>query len=197
MYKTYPFTLEKLPYAYDALEPVIDKQTMELHHDKHQQTYVNNLNKALEEHRELQSKSLDELTMSDIDVIKNNAGGVWNHDFFWQAMTMPGFGHISDELLKVLESNFGSVDDFMAKFESAALGRFGSGYAWLIKNGEKLEVISTPNQDSPRIGGKKPLLALDVWEHAYYLKYQNRRADYLKAWWEVVNWERMEGLLKA
>jgi len=198
MYKTYPFELEKLPYAYDALEPVIDAKTMELHHDKHQQAYVDNLNKALADKPELQSKTLEELTVSDIDAVKNSAGGVWNHDFFWKVMTKPGIGHIGEGLLGALEKDFGTVEDFMAKFEAAALGRFGSGYAWLVKDeGRKLEVISTLNQDSPTLGGKKPLLALDVWEHAYYLKYQNRRAEYVKAWWEVVNWERVEELRGA
>ena len=190
--------MEELPYAYDALEPVIDVATMTLHHDKHQQTYVDNLNKALEEHKDLQGNTLEELILSDVDIIKNNAGGVWNHDFFWKAMTKPRNSQIGDTVLKVLEKEFDNIDVFKEMFEKAALGRFGSGYAWLVKDKEgKLGILSTPNQDPPTEGGKKPLLALDVWEHAYYLKYQNRRAEYIKAWWQVVNWDRVEELLEA
>ncbi|KKT35101.1 MAG: Superoxide dismutase [Candidatus Collierbacteria bacterium GW2011_GWC1_45_47] len=198
MYKTYPFTLEDLPYAYDALEPIIDVKTMEIHHGKHHQAYVDNLNKALEERKELQDKTLEELITSDVDVVKNNAGGVLNHDFFWRAMVKPDTSHIGDKLTSALEEEFKSVDAFFSMFEQIALGRFGSGWAWLVKdkNG-KLELVSTPNQDSPLLTGKKPLLGLDVWEHAYYLKYQNRRADYAKAWWSVVNWDRVEELWGA
>ena len=190
MYKTYPFTLEKLPYAYDALEGVIDARTMEIHHGKHHQAYVDNLNKALVEKEELQKITLDELLLSEIDVVKNNAGGVWNHDFFWKCMTGPvDGGHIGEKLTGELEKAFGGVEGFMEKFEAAALSRFGSGWAWLVKDkAGRLEVISTSNQDNPLREGKTPILALDVWEHAYYLKYQNKRAEYVKAWWEVANW---------
>ena len=185
--------LEKLPYDYDALEPVIDKMTMEIHHDKHHQAYVDNLNKALADKPELQEKDIKELFSSDIPMVKNNAGGVWNHKFFWNIMTKPGMGHIEGRLLEALEKNFESVDKFMEKFEAAALGRFGSGWAWLVKNNDgTLEILSTANQDNPLVEGKKPVLTIDVWEHAYYLKYQNRRAEYVKAWWQVVNWEKVE-----
>ena len=196
MYKTYPFTLEKLPYAYDALESVIDARTMEIHHGKHHQTYVDNLNKALAEKEELQKITLDELMLSALDVVKNNAGGVWNHDFFWKCMG--GGAHIGEKTIGIFEETFGSVDEFMAKFEATALGRFGSGWAWLVKDkAGKLEIISTPNQDNPRKEGKEPVLALDVWEHAYYLKYQNRRVEYVKAWWEIVNWDFVEDSLQG
>lgn len=196
MTNSYPYQLEKLPYDYGDLEPVIDKMTMEIHHDKHHQAYVDNLNKALADKPDLQKLNITELFGSDIPAVKNNAGGVWNHDFFWTIMTMPGYGHIEDKLLKEIEKYFESVDKFMEKFEAAALGRFGSGWAWLVKNKDgSLEIMSTANQDNPMTEGKKPLLALDVWEHAYYLKYQNRRAEYAKAWWNVVNWAKVEELL--
>jgi len=198
MNKMYPYDLEKLPYPHEALEPVIDAQTMEIHHDKHHQGYVNNLNKAVEEHRELQGKPIEELFASDIPAVKNNAGGVWNHDFFWGIMASPGRGHIGDELLTALEKDFGKVEEFMAIFEAEAMARFGSGWAWLVKDKSgKLSVMSTANQDNPMVEGKMPILALDIWEHAYYLKYQNRRADYVKAWWDIVNWEKVEDLLKS
>ena len=196
MSNLYPYVLEKLPYGYAELDPVIDKTTMEIHHDKHHQTYVDNLNKALADKPDLQGKSIVELFGSDIPMVKNNAGGVWNHDFFWNIMTMPGNGHISEKLLAELEKNFESVDKFMEKFEAAGLGRFGSGWAWLVRNKDgSLEILSTANQDNPLVEGKKPVLTVDVWEHAYYLKYQNRRGEYLKAWWDVVNWEKVEQLL--
>jgi len=198
MYKTYPFTLEKLPYDFDALEPVIDAKTMEIHHDRHQQTYLDNLNKVLADKSDLHDKTLEELMLSDIDTVRNNAGGVWNHDFFWKAMIGVNVSHIGDDLAAELRKSFGTVEEFMIKFEALALGRFGSGYAWLVKDGEgKLEVLSTPNQDSPLREGKSPLLGIDVWEHAYYLKYLNKRVDYVKAWWSVVNWGRVEELWKA
>jgi len=194
MYNTYPFTLEKLPYAYEALEPVIDAQTMMIHHDKHHQAYVDNLNKALEANPDLQKKTLEELLSSEVDVVKNNAGGVWNHDFFWKCMGQKG--QMGEKLTLRLEKDFGSVAEFMAKFEAAALGRFGSGWAWLVKNKEgSLEIMSTANQDNPLRDGKTPILALDVWEHAYYLKYQNRRAEYAKQWWGVVDWTAVEARL--
>lgn len=196
MTNTYPFVLDKLPFDYGDLEPIIDKQTMEIHHDKHHQTYVDNLNKALADKPELQSKSLEELLVSDIPAIKNNSGGVWNHNFFWSVMSKPEDAHIEGELLTAIENSFGSVDEMMKQFEAAALGRFGSGWAWLVKDGNnKLEIVSTPNQDNPLTNLKTPILTVDVWEHAYYLKYQNRRADYLKAWWSVVNWSKVAELL--
>lgn len=197
MPKTYPFLLDSLPYPYDSLEPVIDKMTMEIHHDKHHQTYVNNLNKALEERPDMQVKVLEELIDSDVSAIKNNAGGVWNHDFFWR--TLKGSGTTMGDTMKAeLEKYFGSVDEFVKVFEATALGRFGSGWAWLVRNSEGgLEVMSTANQDNPLSLGFKPLLTLDVWEHAYYLKYQNKRADYVKAWWGIVNWEFVESLMMS
>lgn len=193
MIKKYPFTLDSLPYAYDALEPVIDKETMEIHHDKHHQAYTDNLNKAVEANIELQTKGLEDLLGSDVPVVKNNAGGVWNHDFFWESMAKPGSSKMSEVLKAELEKAFAGVEEFMAKFEAAALGRFGSGWAWLVKNKSGgLEIVSTANQDNPLVDGLTPLLAIDVWEHAYYLKYKNKRADYVKAWWGVVNWDKVE-----
>ncbi|KKT40143.1 MAG: Superoxide dismutase [Candidatus Collierbacteria bacterium GW2011_GWA2_46_26] len=193
MIKTYPYLLDPLPYAYDALEPVIDKETMTIHHDKHHQAYVDNLNKALAENEPLQVKTLTELFFSELPVVKNNAGGVWNHDFFWEELTTPGIGHIGESLMKELEKSFETVDEFMKIFEATALGRFGSGWGWLVQNKDGvLEVLSTANQDNPMVDGFKPLLAIDVWEHAYYLKYKNKRADYVKAFWEVINWDKVE-----
>lgn len=195
MTNLYPFVLDKLPYDYSDLEPVIDKQTMEFHHDKHHQTYTDNLNKALSERPELQTKSLEDLLYSDVPVVKNNAGGVWNHNFFWSVMAKPDSTQIEGGLLEKINEGFGSVEEFKTLFETAALGRFGSGWAWLVKNGDgKLEILSTANQDNPLVEGKTPLLTLDVWEHAYYLKYQNRRAEYVKAWWSVVNWDAVSKL---
>jgi Fe-Mn family superoxide dismutase len=197
MAKTYPYMLDSLPYAYDALEPVIDSETMMIHHDKHHQAYVDNLNKALEANPQLQVKNLEELFSADIPVVKNNAGGVWNHDFFWAEMTTPGSSQMGENLKVEIEKNFVSVDEFKAKFETSALTRFGSGWAWLVMNKDGgLEIMSTANQDNPMVDGFKPLLAIDVWEHAYYLKYKNKRADYVKAWWEVVNWEVVEARMK-
>lgn len=193
MIKIYPFVLDPLPYAYDSLEPVIDKETMEIHHDKHHQAYTDNLNKAVGDMADLQGQALQGLLSSDQLPIKNNAGGVWNHDFFWESMAKPGSSKMSEVLKVELEKGFGSVEEFMAKFEAAALGRFGSGWAWLVKNKEGgLEIVSTANQDNPLVDGLAPLLAIDVWEHAYYLKYKNKRADYVKAWWGVVNWDKVE-----
>ncbi len=197
MIKTYPYLLDPLPYAYDALEPVIDKETMTIHHDKHHQAYVDNLNKAVAESGQLQVKTLEELLSSELPVVKNNAGGVWNHDFYWEEMQTPGAGHIGDELIAALEKSFESVEEFMKIFEATALGRFGSGWGWLVKNKDGgLEVLSTANQDNPLVDGFKPLLAIDVWEHAYYLNYKNKRADYVKAFWDVVNWEKVEERMK-
>lgn len=193
MSKTYPYTLDPLPYAYDALEPVIDQETMEIHHDKHHQAYTDNLNKALEASPELQSKVWEDLLGSSIPAVKNNAGGVWNHDFFWTSMTKPGSNSMGKSLNAEIIKAFTSVEEFKAKFEAAATGRFGSGWAWLVQNKDGgLEIISTANQDNPLVDGLKPLLAIDVWEHAYYLKYKNKRADYVKAWWQVVNWAKVE-----
>ncbi|MFZ3069428.1 MAG: superoxide dismutase [Microgenomates group bacterium] len=186
----YPFVLEELPYGYDALEPVIDRQTVEIHYGKHHQSYVDNLNKILEGTPELQDKSLEELMNSEVAVIKNNAGGVWNHNFYWQEMKEGGEGIMPVDLGKKIETEFGSLVEFKALFEKNAMGRFGSGWGWLVEDSEgKLEIMSTANQDNPLSSGKKPLLGIDVWEHAYYLKYQNRRVEYVSNWWKVVNWE--------
>lgn len=186
----YPFVLEKLPYDYDALESVIDRQTVEIHYGKHHQSYVDNLNKILEEMPDLKDKSLEELMNSEVPAVKNNAGGVWNHNFYWQEMNGEGEGTMPVDLGKKIEMEFGSLVEFKALFEKNALGRFGSGWGWLVEDGEgKLEIMSTANQDNPLSLGKKPLLGIDVWEHAYYLKYQNRRAEYVSNWWKVVNWE--------
>lgn len=193
MIKTYPFTLGALPYAYEALEPVIDKLTMEIHHDKHHQAYTDNLNKLLGENENLQTKNLEELLASDIPGIKNNAGGIWNHDFFWQELMAPSTSEMSEKMKERLGKAFGSFEEFVKMFEAAALGRFGSGWAWLVKNKDGgLEILSTANQDNPLVNGFVPLLGLDVWEHAYYLKYQNRRAEYVKAFWQIINWQVVE-----
>ena len=193
MIKKYPFVLDPLPYTYNHLEPVIDKETMEIHHDKHHQAYTDNLNKATESQTDLQGKNLEELLASEVAAIKNNAGGVWNHDFFWESMAKPGSSKMSEVLKVELEKAFASVEEFISKFEAAALGRFGSGWAWLGQNKDGgLEILSTANQDNPLVDGFTPLLAIDVWEHAYYLKYKNKRVDYVKAWWQVVNWDKVE-----
>ena len=190
------FELPKLPYAVDALEPYIDAQTMSIHHDKHHQAYVTNLNAAIEKHPELASKSLEDL-LSDLNAIpedirtavRNHGGGTWNHNMFWEIMG-PKMGGMPDaELTKAIEAAFGSFDAFKAEFEKAATTRFGSGWAWLVKKGDGLAVVSTPNQDTPISDGMAPILGIDVWEHAYYLKYQNRRPEYISNWWNVVNWE--------
>jgi superoxide dismutase, Fe-Mn family len=190
-------TLPPLPYAPDALEPYIDKLTMEIHHDKHHGTYVNNLNKALEGQAQLQALSLEELLASLDKVpenirtaVRNNGGGHLNHSMFWKLMKKGGGGEPSGELGSAIASAFGSFADFKTKFGAAATGRFGSGWAWLLVKNGNLAVESTPNQDNPVMDGGKPVLGLDVWEHAYYLKYQNRRPDYIEAWWSVVNWSQ-------
>ncbi|MGD0840896.1 MAG: superoxide dismutase [Candidatus Acidiferrales bacterium] len=191
-----PFTLPPLPYAFDALEPYIDAKTMEIHHDKHHNAYVTNLNKALETHPNLQNKSLEEL-LSGLDslpeairaAVRNNGGGHWNHSFFWPILKVNGGVAPSGELAAAINSAFGSFADFKTKFAAAGAGRFGSGWAWLLVKGGKLVIDSTPNQDTPISLGGKAVLGLDVWEHAYYLKYQNRRPDYIEAWWNVVNWD--------
>ena len=198
------YKLPPLPYKYSALEPYIDSTTMHIHHDLHHATYVANLNKVLEKTPELYQKSLLELIQNidklpaDIQTaVKNNGGGVWNHSFFWSVMAPAGSTSISPALEKILSDNFGSVDAFKTEFEKQAVGRFGSGWAWLIKDTTgKLRIISTANQDNPLMASADikgtPLLTLDVWEHAYYLKYQNKRAAYAKAFWNVVNWTELE-----
>ncbi|MCU0492460.1 MAG: superoxide dismutase [Chloroflexaceae bacterium] len=195
------FELPPLPYAYEALEPHIDKETMHFHHDNHHATYVNNLNNALKDHPDLASKSLEEL-LSDLNaipesirnVVRNNGGGHWNHTLFWELMGPGGGGEPTGELGEAITSTFGSFADFKEKLKAAALGRFGSGWAWLVLNGGKLEIMSTPNQDTPLMEGKTALLGLDVWEHAYYLKYQFKRAGYVDAWWNTVNWSKVAEL---
>jgi superoxide dismutase, Fe-Mn family len=189
------FQLNPLPYAYDALEPFIDTQTMQIHHDKHHAAYVTNLNAALDKHPELAGKSLETLLMDlnavpeDIrTAVRNHGGGTWNHDLFWQVMAPKAGGEPQGDLAKVVEISFGNFAGFKAEFEKAAMGRFGSGWAWLVKKGSGLAIVTTANQDNPMSEGLAPLLGLDVWEHAYYLKYQNRRAEYAGAWWNVVNW---------
>jgi Fe-Mn family superoxide dismutase len=190
------FELPKLPYAVDALEPYIDAQTMTIHHDKHHQAYVTNLNGALDKHPELASKSLEELLMDlnsvpeDVrTVVRNHGGGTWNHSMFWEIMGPQKGGAPGGGLARAVDSTFGSFDAFKAEFEKAANGRFGSGWAWLVKKGNGLAIVSTANQDNPMSDNMTPLMGIDVWEHAYYMKYQNRRAEYVTNWWNVVNWD--------
>lgn len=189
------YTLPPLPYPPDALEPHIDKQTMEIHHGKHHQAYVTNLNAALEKHPELQSKSIEELLRGINTVpeeirtaVRNNGGGHANHTMFWLIMAPKAGGQPTGAIADAIKSSFGSFDSFKEQFAKAAVGRFGSGWAWLIDHGGKLVIESSANQDSPLMEGKKIVFGLDVWEHAYYLKYQNRRPDYIAAWWNVANW---------
>ena len=185
-----------LPYPFDALEPHIDARTMEIHHDKHHAAYVNNLNKALEGHSDLQDKSVEDL-MRDIKkvpedirtAVRNNGGGHANHSLFWTIMSADGGGEPGGDLAAAIKSTFGGFDEFKQKFSDAATKRFGSGWAWLGVKGDELHIGSTPNQDSPLMEGHIPILGLDVWEHAYYLKYQNKRPDYITAWWNVVDWD--------
>ena len=198
-----PHEVPPLPYAYNALEPHIDEQTMRIHHDKHHAAYVNNLNTALEKASELQQKGADDLVRSINSVpeeirtaVRNNAGGHVNHTTFWEIMGPGKGGAPSGTVGDAIKSSFGSFDSFKEQFAKAAVGRFGSGWAWLIDAGGKLVIESTPNQDSPLMEGKKPILGLDVWEHAYYLKYQNRRPDYIAAWWNVVNWDAVNKRFK-
>lgn len=197
------FELPKLPYAVDALEPYIDAQTMTLHHGKHHQTYVTNLNGAIEKHPELADKSLENLLMDlnavpeDIRmVVRNHGGGTWNHSMFWEIMGPNAGGAPSGELAQAVDSAFGSFDSFKTDFEKAANGRFGSGWAWLVKKDNGLAIVSTANQDNPLSDGMTPILGIDVWEHAYYLKYQNRRAEYVTNWWNVVNWDAVAARFK-
>lgn len=188
--------LPALPYAHDALEPHIDARTMEIHHGKHHQGYVNKLNAALEGHRDLQDKSVEEL-LSDLaavpaeirTAVRNNGGGHANHSLFWTVLGPDGGGAPSGDLAEAIDSTFGGFDSFREQFQSAAGGRFGSGWGWLVVDGGDLAIVDTPNQDSPLSDGKTPIFGVDVWEHAYYLNYQNRRGDYLSAIWNVVDWD--------
>jgi Fe-Mn family superoxide dismutase len=194
--KKMAFELPKLAYAYDALEPHIDARTMEIHHSKHHNTYVTNLNAAVEKTPELAGKSLETM-LGDLNavpegirtVIRNHGGGTYNHNLFWEVMGPNAGGAPKGELAKAIDSSFTSFDAFKAEFEKAATTRFGSGWAWLVKKGSGLAVVSTANQDSPLSDGLTPILTIDVWEHAYYLKYQNRRPEYITAFWNVINWD--------
>ena len=199
------FTLPTLPYAHNALEPIIDTATMEIHHGKHHQAYVTNLNKALESAPELAGKTIEELLASNLAIVpdaikmavRNNGGGHWNHSLFWTLMrpanaaNAPG-GHLAS----AIDAAFGSFDTFKEKFSAAGVGRFGSGWAWLIQTAGGVSIVSTPNQDTPAMEGHNVILGVDVWEHAYYLKYQNRRPEYLGNWWQVVNWDVAGARLK-
>ena len=196
-------TLPPLPYPFDALEPHIDARTMEIHHGKHHAAYVNNLNAALEKHPELGSKSVDDLLRSISSVpedirtaVRNNGGGHANHAMFWQIMGPKAGGAPTGAVAEAITSSFGSFDKFKEEVKKAGVGRFGSGWAWVISQGGKLVVESSANQDSPMMEGKKVVMGVDVWEHAYYLKYQNRRPDYLDAWWNVVNWAEVNKRLR-
>lgn len=194
------FKLPELPYSYDALEPFIDAKTMQIHYEKHHGAYVDKLNEAINKHPELKGKTIEELLMNlntlpeDIrETVRNNGGGHYNHSLFWRIMGKDKYGIPKGKLKADIDKAFGSFENFKKEFKEAALGRFGSGWAWLIKDKDgKLKIVSTPNQDSPIMTGIKPILGIDVWEHAYYLKYQNRRADYIDAWWNVVNWNEVE-----
>ena len=196
------FTLPPLPYAFDALEPHIDAKTMEIHHGKHHNAYVTNLNAAIEKAPELKGKSLDELMKGINSVpeavrtaVRNNGGGHWNHSMFWELMGPNKGGEPTGKLADAIKSAFGDFAKFKEQFAAAGTTRFGSGWAWLVSDGGKLSITSTPNQDNPLMEGKKAILGLDVWEHAYYLKYQNRRPDYITAWWNVVDWGKVAAKL--
>jgi len=196
-------SLPPLPYPHDALEPHIDKQTMEIHHGKHHATYVNNLNAALEKHPDLQGKSVEDLIRGLSTVpeairtaVRNNGGGHANHTMFWQIMGPNAGGAPTGAIADAINGSFGSFDKLKEELKKAATGRFGSGWAWVLESGGKLTVESTANQDSPLMEGKKPVFGIDVWEHAYYLKYQNRRPDYIDAWWNVVNWAEINKRLR-
>lgn len=198
------FELPSLPYAFEALEPHIDARTMEIHHGKHHQAYVNNLNNALKDNADAADKSLEEIlaSMSKFPMaVRNNGGGHWNHSLFWQLLSPTGGGLPSGKLADAITASFGSFDAFKEQFNTAATTRFGSGWAWLVLHGDKLVVTSTANQDNPLMDIAEvkgtPILALDVWEHAYYLHYQNRRPDYIGAFWNVVNWEKASALFEA
>ena len=200
-----PFTVPPLAYAFDALEPYIDKMTMEIHHDKHHGAYVTNVNKALESAPDLANKTIEELLANNCAIVpeaiktavRNNGGGHINHSMFWTIIGPKAGGEPAGNLSAAINSTFGSFATFKEKFGAAATTRFGSGWAWLVKRGNKLEVISTANQDSPIMEGAFPVIGLDVWEHAYYLKYQNRRPDYIAAWWNVVNWAEVNRRLQG
>ena len=198
-----PYEVPPLPYAYNALEPTIDEETMHLHHDKHHQAYVTNANAALDgtewAHKPVEEvlKSLSQLPSDKQGPVRNNAGGHYNHSLFWEWMSPNGGGGPDGALASAIDSAFGSFDDFQAQFKAAGVGRFGSGWAWLVHDGSGLSIVSTANQDNPISDGKTPLLGVDVWEHAYYLKYQNRRPDYLDAFWNVVNWAKVAELYAA
>jgi superoxide dismutase, Fe-Mn family len=202
--KTMAFELPKLPYAVDALEPYIDAQTMTIHHDKHHAAYVTNLNGAVEKRPELTGKSLESL-LADLNavpddvrmIVRNHGGGTWNHSMFWEIMAPKAGSMPKGELAKAVDAAFGSFDQFKAEFEKAANGRFGSGWAWLVRKGSGLAVVSTANQDNPLSEGATPIMGIDVWEHAYYLKYQNRRAEYVTNWWNVVNWDAVAARFAA
>jgi Fe-Mn family superoxide dismutase len=195
------YTLPELPYAHDALEPYFDVETMHLHHDKHHATYVANLNAAVEKHPELFEKSVEEL-VADLEnipadirtAVQNNGGGHANHSFFWKILSPNGGGEPVGKLAEAITSTFGSFDAFKEEFKSAAVSRFGSGWAWLVLKDGKLAIVSTGNQDSPLTDGQKPIIGLDVWEHAYYLKYKNVRPDYIGAFWNLVDWNKAEAL---
>jgi len=196
----YPFELPALEYDFDALEPVIDAETMKLHHDKHHQAYVDKLNEAVKKHDDSQSKTLSEL-LGDLDAlpedaraaIRNNGGGHINHSMFWKTMKLNEGGKPSGDLAAAIDRDFGSFDDFKTKFNDAGVKQFGSGWVFVIPDGDKLTIQAMPNQDTPFHKGIEPLFGNDVWEHAYYLKYNNRRPDYLKAWWDVVDWDAVAG----
>ena len=197
-------TLPPLPYAHDALEPHIDKMTMEIHHGKHHAAYVNNLNAALEKHQALQGKSVDDLIKNlnavpdDVrTAVRNNGGGHANHTMFWQIMAPNAGGAPTGAIADAINGSFGGFDAFKEQMNKGGVGRFGSGWVWVIEAGGKLVIESTANQDSPIMEGKKPIFGIDVWEHAYYLKYQNRRPDYLSAWWNVVNWAEINKRLQG
>ncbi len=199
------YTLPALPYAYDALEPQIDKATMEIHHSKHHQAYITNLNAALDKHPELKDKDLAEL-LSDLDAlpadiktaVQNNGGGHFNHSLFWETLT-PASGQVpTGDLAAAIDATFGSLEELKAQLDTAAKTRFGSGWAWLVLDTDKsLKVLSTANQDSPIMNGQTALVGIDVWEHAYYLNYQNRRPDYIQAWFEIINWSKVEEIFAS
>lgn len=205
MNNSYPFELMALPYDYSALEPSISKTTLEFHHDKHHQTYVNNLNAALAEAKEFHGKSLEEI-LSNLDklpsdivtAVTNNGGGVFNHNFYFEALAAPASTAPSAALAEAIVKAFGSVDAFLAEFKKAALAQFGSGWAWLVSDTDgSLKIVKTPNQETPLKSGQKPLLTIDVWEHAYYLDYQNRRPDYIDAFIKVINWDIVSSRFEA
>jgi Fe-Mn family superoxide dismutase len=198
------YELPPLPYSFDALEPYIDAMTMEIHHDRHHKAYVDNLNKALEQAPDLANQPIEDLlrNMSKVPesirtAVQNNGGGHANHSMFWEIMGPNGGGAPTGALADAINAAFGSVDALKEKINANGAARFGSGWSWLVWNNGKLEALSTANQDSPLMNGMTPILGVDVWEHAYYLKYQNKRADYLKAWWDVVNWDAVAKRLAA